>query len=99
MREQELGSIYVIDEEKRLTGYVTRRVLRDKTGKVDDFLQPTGVSIELTTTLRDAFSEMLVLDYSNVCVVDSQKHVRGVLTTEMIQKAISESKTSGDEEN
>jgi osmoprotectant transport system ATP-binding protein len=99
MREQELRSIYVVDENKRLKGYVTRRSLRDKTGQIDDFLQPSEIAIPLATTLRDAFSEMLVLDYSYVCVVDSQECVHGLLSTEMIQQAISDSKTSADEED
>jgi osmoprotectant transport system ATP-binding protein len=98
MRERELRSIYVTDGQKRLKGYVTRRSLRDKTGRVDEFLQPSEVAIPLSTTLRDAFSEMLVLDYSYVCVVDSQQRVQGLLSTEMIQQAIAESKTSADEE-
>ncbi|MEJ2709213.1 MAG: ABC transporter ATP-binding protein [Anaerolineales bacterium] len=98
MRERELRSIYVTDGQKRLKGYVTRRSLRDKTGRVDEFLQRSEVAIPLSTTLRDAFSEMLVLDYSYVCVVDSQQRVQGLLSTEMIQQAIAESKTSADEE-
>lgn len=99
MRKQDLRSLYVVDNEKRVMGYVTRRLLRDKTGLINEFLQPYRVVIPLATTLRDAFSEMLVLDYSHVCVVDSQMRVCGLLTTEMIQSAISDSKTSGDEED
>jgi osmoprotectant transport system ATP-binding protein len=98
MRKQDLRSIYVVDEERKLRGYVTRRLLSDKSGLVDEFIQPYQIVIQLSTTLRDAFSEMLVLDYSHVCVVDSQLRVCGLLTTEMIQKTISDSKISGDEE-
>lgn len=99
MRKQDLRSIYVVDEERKLRGYVTHRLLSDKKGMVDDFIQPYQIVIQLSTTLRDAFSEMLVLDYSHVCVVDSQLRVCGLLTTEMIQKTISDSKTSSDEED
>ncbi|MEJ2601557.1 MAG: ABC transporter ATP-binding protein [Anaerolineales bacterium] len=98
MREQDLRTLYVVDDQKRLQGYVTRRSLRDKTGQIDEFLQPSVVAIPLATTLRDAFSEMLVLDYSYVCVVDSQQRVHGLLSTEMIQQAITDSRTSADEE-
>jgi hypothetical protein len=44
--------------------------------------------------LRDALSEMLVVDYANVCVVDDHNRVRGLVNTEMIQKAVVESESA-----
>ncbi len=98
MREQELGSIYVTDADKHLKGYITRRNLRDKSGQVDEFIDPVDSSIELATTLRDALSEMLIMDYTTACVVDNQKRVRGVVSIEMIQRKIAESNINGEED-
>jgi osmoprotectant transport system ATP-binding protein len=98
MREHELGSIYVTDTDQRLKGYVTRRDLRDKSGKVEEFLTPMDSNIEPTTTLRDALSEMLILDYSTACVVDPKKRVQGLVSVAMIQKTIAEGNTNEAEE-
>jgi osmoprotectant transport system ATP-binding protein len=91
MRERDLYFAYVVDADRRLEGYVNRRDLRDKTGWVEEFLEPAAVTIQTGTNLRDALSEMLVADYVNVCVVDERERVRGLVNTEMIQTAVAES--------
>lgn len=90
MREKEMYFTYVVDADKRLKGYVNRRDLKGKTGWVDEFIEPAATSIQTGTNLRDALSGMLVVDYVNVCVVDAQDRVRGLVNTEMIQKAVVE---------
>jgi predicted transcriptional regulator len=65
--------------------------LKGKSGWVDEFVEPSATSIQIGTNLRDALSAMLVVDYANVCVVDSQDRVRGLVNTEMIQQAVIES--------
>jgi osmoprotectant transport system ATP-binding protein len=99
MRERDLSSIFVTDADMRLKGYVTRRDLRGKTGWVDEFVEPVDSAVSLSTTLRDALSEMLMMDYSTACCVDRQNRVRGLLSTEMIQKTIAESKTGERDED
>jgi osmoprotectant transport system ATP-binding protein len=99
MREGELVSIYVTDTDNHLKGYVTRRDLRGKTGKVEDFLTPIDSNIDPDTTLRDALSEMLIMDYSTACVVDQKKRVQGLVSVEMIQKKIAEGNTSEAEDS
>lgn len=99
MREHDLSSVFVIDADMRLKGYVTRRDLREKTGWVDEFIEPVDSAVALSTTLRDALSEMLTMDYSTVCCVDRQNRVRGLLSTEMIQKTIAESKAGGNDDD
>jgi osmoprotectant transport system ATP-binding protein len=99
MREGELLSIYVTDTEKRLKGYVTRRDLRDKSGQVQEFFTPVDSNIEPTTTLRDALSVMLIMDYSTACVVNQKKVVQGLVSVEMIQKTIAEGNIAEDEDS
>jgi osmoprotectant transport system ATP-binding protein len=91
LNEQNIKFAYAIDAERRLQGYVRLRDLKGKSGWVDEFVEPSATSIQIGTNLRDALSAMLVVDYANVCVVDSQNRVRGLVNTEMIQKAVIES--------
>lgn len=99
MREHDLGLTFVIDPERRLKGYVIRRDLRNKSGTVEEYVDRDETGIELRTTLRDALSEMLMMDYPNVCIVDTHNRVHGLVSIEMIQKNIAESKINGDENN
>ena len=53
-------------------------------------MEPAATAILLGTNLKDALSEMLVVDYANVCVVDAHNRVRGLINTEMIHKTVVE---------
>lgn len=97
MREHDIAFVFVVDSDNALQGYLTRRHLRDKSGEVREFVDPVDLTLPETTTLRDALSEMLLADYSNVSVVDANGRVQGVINTQMIQTAISES--TGRDEN
>ena len=88
MREQGLRFIYVVDADRRLRGYVSLKNLKGKTGWVDEFVKPAAAAISSGTNLKDALSEMLVVDYAHICVVDSQNRVRGLINIEMVQKAV-----------
>jgi len=78
MSERNLLFAYVVDADRRLKGYVRSRDLKGKTGWVDELVEPAAAVIRLGTSLRDALSEMLVVDYTSVCVVDDQERVRGL---------------------
>ena len=94
MGERGLRFAYVVDADRQLKGYVNLKDLKGKTGWVDEFVEPAAAAIQMGTSLRDALSEMLVVDYANVCVVDTQNRVRGLVNTEMIQKAVVESESA-----
>lgn len=94
MGERGLRFAYVIDADRQLKGYVNLKDLKGKTGWVDEFVEPAAAAIQMGTSLRDALSEMLVVDYANVCVVDTQNRVRGLVNTEMVQKAVVESESA-----
>jgi osmoprotectant transport system ATP-binding protein len=91
MEKQAMKFVYVTDADRQLQGYVRLRDLRGKTGWVDEFVEPAATAIQMGTNLKDALSQMLVVDYANVCVVDAQNRVRGLINTEMIQKVVAES--------
>ena len=88
MLEQGIRFAYVVDADRMLKGYVRRRDLKGKTGWVDEFLEPAATTILIGTSLKDALSEMLVVDYANVCVVDGKNRVRGLIDTNMIHEAV-----------
>jgi len=91
MDEQGMRFAYVVDAANTLIGYVRVRDLKRKTGWVEEFVEPAATAIPMTTSLKDALSEMLVVDYANVCVVDAQNRVRGLIDTNMIHEAVIES--------
>jgi len=88
MAEQGIRFAYVVDAAQTLKGYVRIRDLKGKTGWVEEFVEPAATTIQMTTSLKDALSEMLVVDYANVCVVDAQNRVRGLIDTNMIHEAV-----------
>ncbi|MBN1316823.1 MAG: ATP-binding cassette domain-containing protein, partial [Anaerolineales bacterium] len=91
LTEHDMRFIYIVDADRRLKGYVGRKDLRGKSGWVDEYVEPAATTIQSGTNLRDALSAMLVVDYNNVCVVDAQQRVRGMVNIELIQKAVVES--------
>jgi osmoprotectant transport system ATP-binding protein len=97
MSERGLRFAYVIDADRTLKGYVRLRDLKGETGWVDEFVEPAATAILTGTSLKDALSGMLVVDYANVCVVDTQNRVRGLVNTEMIHRAVVESEASSDD--
>ena len=97
MRDKDLHFVYVVDADQRLKGYVNIKDLAGKKGWVDEFTEQAATKIGMGTSLRDAFSEMLVVDYANVCVVDTKDRVRGLIDIGMIQEAVAEGeKLAGD---
>jgi osmoprotectant transport system ATP-binding protein len=97
MSERGLRFAYVTDADRTLKGYVRLRDLKGKTGWVDEFVEPAATAILMGTSLKDALSGMLVVDYANVCVVDAHNRVRGLVNTEMIHRAVVESEASSDD--
>jgi len=93
MSERGLRFAYVIEADRTLKGYVRLRDLKGKTGWVDEFVEPSATAILMGTSLKDALSGMLVVDYANVCVVDAHNRVRGLVNTEMIHRAVVESES------
>ena len=97
MSERGLRFAYVTDADRTLKGYVRLRDLKGKTGWVDEFVEPAATAILTGTSLKDALSGMLVVDYANVCVVDAHNRVRGLVNTEMIHRAVVESEALSDD--
>ncbi len=91
MDEKGRDYAYVVDSDRRLQGYVNRKDLKGKSGWIDEYVSEAATSLPITMNLRDALSEMLMVDYSTICVVDNRDRVRGTISTAMIQEALTES--------
>lgn len=98
MQENEIRFAYVVDAAKTLKGYVRMRDLKGKSGWVEEVLEPVAASIPVMTTVKDALSEMLVVDYANLAVVDSRNRVRGLISTGMIHQAVLETEAASAKE-
>jgi len=94
MDEEGQDYAYVVDSDRRLQGYVSRKDLKEKSGWIDEYTTTAATSLPITMNLRDALSEMLMVDYSTICVVDNRDRVRGTVNTAMVQEALMETHSS-----
>lgn len=90
MDAQEVNNVLVIDDEKRLHGYVMRRHLRGREGQVKEVIHSMPTHIEPGTTLKEALSEMLTYDLGYVCVLDNRQRLLGMVTTEAVYQSVGE---------
>ncbi len=61
-------------------------------------MEPAAATIQMGTSLRDALSSMLVVDYANVCVVDRNSRVRGLVNIDLIQQTVAEGEAAAADE-
>jgi len=93
MLGQGVDFLIVVDHERRVRGYVSLKGTEGRSGIVADVLYPVSTTVGLGTTLKDALSEMLALDIGNVCVVDDEGYLAGIVTIEAIQHTVGQSST------
>lgn len=98
MKENGMRFAYVVDAAQVLHGYVRLRDLKGKSGWVEELMEPVASTISEMTSLKDALSEMLVVDYTNVAVVDVKNRVRGLIDTNMIHETVLETEAASAKE-
>ncbi|HEY9557170.1 MAG TPA: betaine/proline/choline family ABC transporter ATP-binding protein [Acidimicrobiales bacterium] len=76
----------VLDDERRLHGYLGRR-RSDGEGVVQDRIQRLEAWVRHDDTLKDAFGEMLLYEAGWVAVLDDDDRLLGVLTPEALVEA------------
>lgn len=86
METEEINNLLVIDEEKRLKGYVMHHQLRDQDGQVAEVMHPILATVEPDTSLKNALSEMLAYDLGYVCVIDDDERLLGVVSLDSMQQ-------------
>jgi len=77
--------LIVIDEEKRLMGYVDQEALGKKADKVGDVTQSTDAFLPATSSLKDGLSEIFTHEVGYLIVTDEDKKVLGILKEEDIK--------------
>ena len=97
LKEHDVSYAYVTDSDRKLLGYVDRKDLKGKSGWIDEYVNKAAAVLPITMNLRDALSEMLMVDYSNICVVDNRDRVRGTINTGMIQDVLLETRAAEEE--
>ncbi len=90
METENVNNLLVVDAEKRLLGYITRRLLQNREGPIAPIVQPISATVEPGTSLKDAFSEMLTYDIGYLCVVDEQQKLKGLVTVDIVHQTVGE---------
>jgi osmoprotectant transport system ATP-binding protein len=96
MEEKKLTYAIVLQGGKPL-GYVSPRQLKYELGPVREVVKAYPTYLEEANPLRDALAEMLMNDFSLLCVVDQQGNFSGTLSYPNIQKALAHIYDEADE--
>ncbi|MEA3361353.1 MAG: ABC transporter ATP-binding protein [Thermodesulfobacteriota bacterium] len=85
LRELNLDHLIVVDNEKRLVGYVDKEALTKKADEVGNVTQSTNAFLPASSSLKDGLSEIFTHDLGYLIVVDEDKKVLGTLREEEIK--------------
>ncbi len=89
MRQHEMESLFIVDDMKKLVGYVTLDDAQKNLGKPAHAIASNIIAtIEEEATMRDAFSEMLSYGIRFLPVLDSQNHLVGMVSADDAQNLI-----------
>ena len=88
LRELKLDDLIVVDNEKRLVGYVDKEALTKKADEVGDVTQSTDAFLPASSSLKDGLSEIFTHELGYLIVVDEDKKVLGILREEEIKNIL-----------
>ena len=80
--------LIVVDNEKRLMGYVDQEALTKKADEVGDIVRSTDAFLPASSSLKDGLSEIFTHDVGYIIVVDEDKKVLGVLREDGIKNIL-----------
>lgn len=78
----------VVDDERRIAGWVTTAMLAGASGPVSGVASPAPARVSIGASLRQALSELLLYDSGFVAVVDEHQRLCGVLTPGTLYAAV-----------
>lgn len=91
MEQYECNWLMTIDRDGYVRGYLTHEAAqRHKERLVEAAMNPMDAYTEKQATLRDAFSEMLSNAVRHLAVVDDEDRYAGVITSERVQKIMTQ---------
>lgn len=89
MRQHDTESIFVVDDQQKLLGYVTLDEAQAHPGRsAADVLSHVIATTEEEATMRDAFSAMLSYGIRFLPVLDSQQRLTGMVSADDAQSLI-----------
>ena len=89
MRQHGLESLFIVDDMKQLVGYVILEDAQTYPGRqASQMLNDIIATTEEEATMRDAFSAMLSYGIRFLPVIDSQKHLTGLVSADDAQRLI-----------
>ncbi len=93
MAEEDLTYLMVVEDGRRLKGWVNRQDIEDESGVVADVMSEDTGSAELGTSLAEGLTVMLERDVANLPVVDEHGILQGIVTFNDLQSLIGETYT------
>lgn len=89
MRQRNIDSILIVDDQHKLVGFVSLEVAQTKSNKkVGDVASPIITTTEEEATMKDAFSEMLSFGVGYMPVTGEKKKLLGIITAGDAQRLI-----------
>jgi osmoprotectant transport system ATP-binding protein len=88
MRQHEMDSVFIIDDQQKLAGYVTLEEAQAHPGRAADILSPVIATTEEEATMRDAFSAMLSHGIRFLPVLDNHQRLTGMVSADDAQQLI-----------
>jgi Mg/Co/Ni transporter MgtE len=88
LTELNVDHILVVDEEKRLLGYVNHEALQKDVDEVGKVTRSTDSFMLASSSLKDGLSEIFTHDLGYLIVVDDGNQVLGVVDTEDIREIL-----------
>jgi len=95
MRQHNMDSLFIVDDTKKLIGYVVLDDAQKHLGKPAHAIASNIIAtIEEEATMRDAFSEMLSYGIRFLPVIDSQKQLVGMVSADDAQNLIKQTSST-----
>ena len=88
LNELKVDHLIVVDDEKRLMGYVDHEALVKKADEVGDVTLSTDAFLPASSSLKDGLSEIFTHDLGYIIVVDDEKKVLGTLREDGIKEIL-----------
>lgn len=93
MEKEGLTYLMVVEDGRKLTGWLNRRDIEDESGKVADAMVENTGCAEIGTSLAEGLTAMLERDVANLPVVDEYGTLQGIVTFNDLQDLIGETYT------
>lgn len=100
MKKRRVSSLMVVDEDDRLLGFVTPRMIEKvRRGRVADVMRPDIITASPETPLQEAFERMFLAHLDYLPAVDEEGRLVGLITSTTMVDALSQALWSDEGES